>query len=448
MSYRSVVWNPWRWLFSLMGLLALFFSWNLVVKPHEMKRLQREAAQTAERLLLDFYEQSENDLASIATVFSHMGRGHYEPEPQFMQNLYTHFKQVHGFETFVLPSPDTEGSFVLFNPYVTHTDNAIVKDRCDRMLEEHPEWVKSYGKLTILPIEQSLCVYGPEGHMLAILNLNTTIDAQLKQEMMNGYFLALLDVDVTALDDGLPSWAPPWVYRQPFDFLGTHWALSIYPSKAYIEASMKRVFLVFCLMFLGGVGLFGWWFLGRRVRAQRVDVHYMKHLKQLALYDGVTNLPNRRYCLDYLGRVLNRAHRKSTGFSVCFMDCNDFKGINDTYGHDVGDLVLRHIADEVSHVIRKNDFFARFAGDEFCLILEDTSTDESIQVVLDKIIDVISNPIFVGEASIVVGVSIGVAVYPSGGESPDALLKHADMAMYDSKRRGEAYVIYRQALPL
>jgi diguanylate cyclase (GGDEF)-like protein len=347
-----------------------------------------------------------------------------------------------------LPSTGSDGSFVLFNPYVTHSDNLVVKEQCDSMLKEHPEWVQTYGKLTVIPVDQSLCVYGPRRHMLAILNLSITLDEQLRLEMMNGYFLALLDANIEPSHPLVSAWAPPWVHRKVFDFLGTHWAINIYPSKAYVEASIKRVFLVFCLTFVGGLGLFGWWFLRRRVRASGPDSHYVEHLKQLALFDGVTNLPNRRHCVDYLGRTLNRAKRHHRGFSVCFMDCNDFKGINDTYGHHVGDLVLRHIADEVSLVIRRHDFFARYAGDEFCLILEETATDASIKMVLDKILNVISNPIFVGEASIVVGMSVGVAVYPEAGESTDVLLKHADMAMYDSKRRQEAYVIYRPELPL
>jgi hypothetical protein len=86
MSYLSVVWNSWRWVSVLMGLMVLFFSWNMVVKPHEMKRLQREAAQTAERLSLDFYTQSEDDLASIETVFSRMGREYYEPHEAFIDH--------------------------------------------------------------------------------------------------------------------------------------------------------------------------------------------------------------------------------------------------------------------------------------------------------------------------------------------------------------------------
>ena len=126
------------------------------------------------------------------------------------------------------------------------------------------------------------------------------------------------------------------------------------------------------------------------------------------------------------------------------MDCDGFKKINDAYGHLTGDQVLRHIAETVPQVIRENDFFARFSGDEFCLILEDTTTRESLDVILQKLLAAISAPIFTGEHSIVVTMSIGVAIYPKAGETADSLLKHADEAMYAAKKQQKnAYVIYR-----
>lgn len=125
------------------------------------------------------------------------------------------------------------------------------------------------------------------------------------------------------------------------------------------------------------------------------------------------------------------------------MDCDGFKQINDVHGHHAGDLVLRHISEQVLKLIRANDFFARFAGDEFCLILEGTTSKAALDIILSKILDAIATPLMVGEQSIRVTMSIGVAVYPKAGITSEVLLKHADKAMYAAKRHTKnKYVIY------
>ncbi|MCH9717315.1 MAG: GGDEF domain-containing protein [Gammaproteobacteria bacterium] len=164
----------------------------------------------------------------------------------------------------------------------------------------------------------------------------------------------------------------------------------------------------------------------------------------MALFDVLTNLPHRRYFLEHLDIVLKRASRRPiSSFSVCFMDCDEFKQINDDHGHQVGDAVLKHIARAVSKLIRANDFFARLSGDEFCLVLEETTSEKDLEVTLNKILNVIATPFEIENKTILVTMSIGVAVYPKAAESADALLKHADEAMYAAKRNTKnTYVIY------
>lgn len=186
------------------------------------------------------------------------------------------------------------------------------------------------------------------------------------------------------------------------------------------------------------------WFLTFRWKLIPLKSRYVNQLKRLDRYDGLTDLPNRRYCLEHLNTILERSNRSSDHFSVCFLDCNKFKHLNDKYGHHVGDLVLKHLADTVSQVIRRKDFFSRFAGDEFCLILDGASSDEAIHTALTKIFEAVSVPVDLENNEIKVTLSIGVAIYPESGESANLLLKHADEAMYSAKKQKKknAYAIY------
>lgn len=442
-SYLSIIKNnPWRMVFVVVGAGALVFSWNVVIKPHEMKRLQKEATQTAERLQQNFVAHSQHDLTSIETLFSRVKSQYYAGDSALVDDLNTYFKHIEGLEAFMVPPEGREGALVLFNPYIESSEPLLSQAQCEQVLKNNPDKVQAYGNVSVIPVGNTLCVYDPLFQMLAILNLKTTLHGHLEEEMMKGYFLALSEGRAVSL---LPSaWENPWFHRQVFHVLGTHWAINVYPSRAYVEASTKRVFLTLFIILMSGLGLFGWWFLRHQEKPTASNDEYVAHLKQLALYDGVTNLPNRRYCLDYLKKMLNRASRRHEKFAVCFMDCDDFKKINDDYGHATGDQVLRHIADEVSMLIRGNDFFARFAGDEFCLILEDTASDSGIQVILNKIASVLAAPMMMDGNKISVSLSVGVAVYPDAGGSADKLLEHADQAMYASKRDPKhAYVIYR-----
>ena len=231
----------------------------------------------------------------------------------------------------------------------------MAKEACAEALVQYPERLKTYEKLTFLPLDDVLCVYSPMLHTFAVLNLKTTLDEALQQERRRGYFLALLENQLP--DFIADNWHFSKVHSRFFSFLGTEWKIHVYPSGAYLEASIRRIFSMFSIAALGCLGLLGWWFLRRRAASNAFDADYITHLKQMALFDGVTNLPNRRHCMSHLDTVLKRAVRHHGSFSVCFMDCDGFKKINDTYGHHIGDMVLRHIADEVSAVIRKNNYF-------------------------------------------------------------------------------------------
>ena len=447
MFYSSMVlksFKPLSWACALMGFVALFLGWKIIIKPHEMKRLQRGAVQTAERLRTDISEQVITDLASLEQIYIYIEQEQHKTPSTLIDALNLHFKRMHALESMMIPSRGIKGSLILSNPYGTYSGEFVSKKQCDQRVAEYPERVNVYKNMRVYPLDNVLCVYDPVLHMFAVLNLKVILEDYLKKERLKGYFLALFE-DASS-EISAPYWKISRVHHELFDFFGTHWSIKTYPSKAHVEASMRRDFVVFFLSITGLLGLYFWW-VWRRTRPAPADADYVTHLKQLALYDGLTNLPNRRHCLDHLNVVIKRAKRHRGRFAVCFMDCDGFKQINDEYGHPTGDAVLKHIADVMAQILRKNDFFARFSGDEFCLILEDTSSPEGIQACLDKVFEALSKPVLTMGYSISVTMSIGVAVYPESGNEADVLLKHADEAMYLAKRNeSHAYIIYLDSL--
>ncbi|MCA0403107.1 MAG: diguanylate cyclase [Proteobacteria bacterium] len=160
---------------------------------------------------------------------------------------------------------------------------------------------------------------------------------------------------------------------------------------------------------------------------------YEEKLKTLALYDTLTKIPNRFSIMAHLEEVIARAQRHHITFSACFIDINKFKAINDNYGHHVGDKALQHVAKVITSVIRKNDFFGRLAGDEFCLILDGIHLENDIQRVYDKIYKALETPLIFENGSFQISLSIGSISY-TNESTPEELLIKADKVMYAMKK--------------
>lgn len=166
-------------------------------------------------------------------------------------------------------------------------------------------------------------------------------------------------------------------------------------------------------------------------------------LEHLAHHDALTGLPNRLLLDDRLKHAIQRSERISGEMSVMFLDLDRFKYINDTLGHDVGDVVLIEVAQRLEKVLRKADTVARLSGDEFVIILEDFRGPAKVTAIADKIIFSLAQPFIVSEHQISITVSIGVTFYPQDGQDLITLKRCADMAMYRAKEMGRNnYKIY------
>ncbi|WP_457622298.1 PAS domain S-box protein [Persephonella sp.] len=171
-----------------------------------------------------------------------------------------------------------------------------------------------------------------------------------------------------------------------------------------------------------------------------------KKLKKLAFYDGLTGLPNRLLFYNRLQHTLLRARRNKEYVAVMFLDLDGFKQVNDTYGHDIGDELLKEVGKRLQHTVRKIDTVARLAGDEFTIIIENLNSPDNVNVIARKILNSFKEPFIINGNQIRVGTSIGIAVFPLDGSDADTLIKNADMAMYLAKKSGKnRYVVYTKS---
>lgn len=162
---------------------------------------------------------------------------------------------------------------------------------------------------------------------------------------------------------------------------------------------------------------------------------------QQAREDVLTRLPNRRAFDERLPEAMARTRRGKHPLAVLFMDLDGFKTINDTHGHAMGDEILRAIANRLASAVRETDYVARWAGDEFVLLLEGSDVG-AIEYLANKFVQVVEEPVMVGnDAPLKVSASIGVALYfAASEETTNELLKRADVAMYNAKHVGKAQV--------
>ena len=162
-----------------------------------------------------------------------------------------------------------------------------------------------------------------------------------------------------------------------------------------------------------------------------------EQIRYLATHDTMTGLPVMRLAKDFLSKSMHRSRRNKKITAVMFIDLDGFKAVNDNFGHDAGDYVLKQVAHRLLSSIRKSDTVARIGGDEFLVIADDIHIPQDASIIAGKIIDVVSRPININGNQAAVGASIGIALYPANGEDMDNLIKLADEAMYKIKKAGK-----------
>lgn len=176
--------------------------------------------------------------------------------------------------------------------------------------------------------------------------------------------------------------------------------------------------------------------LARAVRYAIERKRSEERLTYLAQYDHLTGLVNRSLFRDRLVQAMARSKRMQQPIGLMLLDLDRFKAVNDTFGHDMGDELLKAVSERLKTCVREVDTVARMGGDEFTIILEGASSEQNILAVAKRIAESIAADFELKGHHLSVGVSIGITIYPQDDHPVDELLKHADTAMYRAKQQG------------
>jgi len=202
------------------------------------------------------------------------------------------------------------------------------------------------------------------------------------------------------------------------------------------SATLRERMLVTLVMIVGldlALLFAGLWVIRQYVAERKRSEERLKHL---AHYDELTALPNRALFIDRLRQTIAQAQRHERALAVLFLDLDGFKFINDTLGHDVGDRLLRGVAERLGDCMRAGDTVARLGGDEFVILLTDVGRREDVDKVARKVIAALEQPFIEGRHELIVTTSIGIGFYPNDGQDVQTLIKNADIAMYRAKEQG------------
>lgn len=166
-------------------------------------------------------------------------------------------------------------------------------------------------------------------------------------------------------------------------------------------------------------------------------------LSRIAYYDALTNLPNRNLFMDRIEIAMAKAKRDNRSLAMLFLDIDHFKRVNDTLGHQVGDIMLRAVANRLKSEIRAGDSLCRIGGDEFIVIIDGFDDINDIVVIAEKFLSTLRVPLKLGRTEVIPTASIGISMYPEHSEFKDDLIKMADTAMYSAKKNGRSrYAFY------
>ncbi len=166
-----------------------------------------------------------------------------------------------------------------------------------------------------------------------------------------------------------------------------------------------------------------------------------RQLAAQAMYDSLTGLPNRLMLLENLGQKISGSGRAKSAFTVILMDLDRFKEVNDTLGHEFGDVLLKEVGRRLMETVRPDDLVARLGGDEFVVMLNGL-TQEEVTHIAEKLITALERPFHLDQQSVDISASLGITYFPGHGQTPSALLREADIAMYVAKRSGGGFTMY------
>lgn len=239
---------------------------------------------------------------------------------------------------------------------------------------------------------------------------------------------------VTQPDSGMQSTSASAI-RSTLNAMQAEEDVALTARRSDEERITQRLNILVVAIVIIGVLILTWvsWQTHHALRLRRESEERVRHL---AYHDMLTTLPNRRLLIDRLTLMIASARRNQGRFVVFFLDLDGFKNVNDTLGHDGGDELLRQVAARLQQLVRAEDTVARLGGDEFVLALRVEHIDDAT-IVAHKVLETMTQPYRVKEHEVTISTSVGLAIHPEAGRTPELLLKAADEALYLAKRAGK-----------
>ncbi len=325
------------------------------------------------------------------------------------------FRLVEGNLAYVVFCPISQAFRSKDSPFALNTQDQLVVDMViDAVKLVEPEKFPVISGETVFVYHKDFRPDDPKGQLLAIAgDTRSTIEAKL---------------------------FPVFSYKKSLATMGEPFSLMVTRQVGWSDLSLGLLGLMTLLTFTSSLAIVAYL---RTYQQNRVlQALNQKRLWQLANHDALTGLPNRMLLMDRLNQLLARAQRQRKCLAVMFLDIDDFKQVNDTYGHEVGDQLLKFVGERLRAATRADDTVARISGDEFILLIESVGNREGLKAVRQKILQKLSDGLLIEGHQLQVRTSIGIAMFPEDGDTPEALIKHADMRMYADKKQSKTVKLH------
>ena len=309
----------------------------------------------------------------------------------------------------------------------------------------------------------SIWLFSKDGHELHCVDLYSTVSGKhesgeiLSEKDYPEYFQAIREMDILAVDDARND-------ERTREFAGNYLQpLDIYSMLDLPIMQEGKLIGVICHEKTGeikhweademefGRSVVNAVALSLEIKKRRLIQEELREQKEIlhhhAHHDSLTGLPNRFLFDDRLNQVIKQSRRDGNRLAVLFLDLDHFKGVNDSMGHKAGDELLIAVAQRLKSRIRQTDTLARLGGDEFTIIMAQVKNNDEVVALTMDLIRVMNEPFMLMERTVYVTLSVGVAIYPEDGKTPETLLKNADAAMYQAKDDGRnTYQFYTRAM--
>jgi len=285
----------------------------------------------------------------------------------------------------------------------------------------------------------------PDQYALIIIQLSALTSGQMPEEAGYKFTLSygndepLVDVKTEPISSLESVLFPTLLSQQYIDIGEGKLAINITKQIGFQQINMIVLGVIFIVTLV--IDFFVYMYMKMHLEAEKVKHLAEQKLYQQANYDQLTGLANRHYFEDYFSRVLSRQRREGRKLALLYIDLNDFKPVNDQLGHQVGDALLKEAATIISRSIRGDDMASRFGGDEFVVLIDQVSNKDDVQRVIKRLKEMFACVDFIAGHKVSLSASIGFAMFPDDAESFDEIIRFADKAMYQAKRKNKNNVI-------